>query len=129
MFCKIISKEIPAEIVYEDKNTLALLDINPASPGHTLVLPKEHYNDFASTPSEVVCKTVKVAQKIAPKIIKAVGATDFNLITNNGPIAGQSIEHLHFHIIPRGTNFPKPSWVTIEYGKDEIQQIAKKIRG
>lgn len=128
IFCKIIKKEIPAEIVYEDKNTLAFLDINPVSPGHALIVPKAHYENFASTPCETIHFVIKTAKKIAPQILKAVGATDFNLITNNGPAAGQSVGHLHFHLIPRGLRFPKPSWETIEYKKGEMKKIAKKIK-
>lgn len=128
VFCKITKKEIPAEIIYEDDKVIAFLDVNPVCLGHTLVLPKEHYKDFLSTPDELICQSIKIAKQLAPKIIKAVGATDLNLITNNGPYAGQSVEHLHFHLIPRGKDFPKPSWKTIGYKKGQMEKIAEKIR-
>ena len=128
IFCQIINKKIPAETVWEDAETLAFLDINPVTPGHTLLITKEHFGNFLSAPNKVICQTLKVAQKIAPKILKAIGATDFNLIANNGPTAGQSVGHLHFHLIPRGANLPNPGWPTIKYRPGEMQKIAKKIR-
>lgn len=128
IFCKIVKKEIPAEIIYEDDDTLAFLDINPVSKGHTLVLPKEHYKNFISTPDKNICKTLAVAKKITPIVLKAVEATDFNLTANNGAYAGQSIGHLHFHLIPRGKDSPKPKWPTIEYKEGEIEKVASKIR-
>lgn len=128
IFCRIIRGEIPAEIIYQDKNVLAFLDINPVAPGHTLVVPKKHTARFISAPDELIYQTIKTAKKIAPKVLKAVGATDFNLITNNGPAAGQSVEHLHFHIIPRGKDFSHPNWVTIKYEKNEMKEIANRIR-
>jgi len=128
IFCQIAQKKIPAEIIYEDKNVLAFLDINPVSPGHTLIVSKKHYRDFASTPDKTAGHILKVARKIAPKILKAVKATDYNLITNNGVLAGQSVGHLHFHLIPRGKNLPRPSWETIKYQNGEIAQIAKRIK-
>lgn len=128
VFCKIAKKKIPAEIIYEDSGTLVFLDINPVSKGHTLFVPKEHFKDFLSAPDESICKTLSVAKKIAPIILKAVGATGFNLTANNGSYAGQSISHLHFHLIHRGKDFPKPKWPTIEYKESEIEKVASKIK-
>ena len=128
LFCQIIKKEIPTQIVYEDDQTLAILDVNPVTKGHTLVLPKEHVKDFLSASEDTIGKVIATAKKIAPKVLKAVGTDEVNLITNNGPNAGQSINHLHLHIIPRGTDTPKPSWKTIEYEEGEMEEIAGKIK-
>lgn len=128
VFCKIIKKEVPAEVVYEDEEVLAILDVNPVTKGHTLVLPKEHVKDFLSASDYTVNKVIKTAKEIAPKVLKAVGASDLNIIFNNGPTAGQSIDHLHLHIIPRSVDTPKPTWETIEYSEGEIKEIAGKIK-
>lgn len=101
IFCKIIAREIPSEIIFEDDQTLAFLNIHPVMPGHALIIPKHHSENFASTPAADVTAVMATAQKITPAILAAVGATDFNFSTNNGPAAGQVIFHTHFHLIPR----------------------------
>lgn len=101
LFCKIVAKEIPAEIVYEDENALAFLDIHPINPGHTLIIPKRHSDSFSVTPSEDIAAVMAVAQKIAPAILTSMGVDAFNFTANNGKAAGQIILHTHFHLIPR----------------------------
>ncbi len=101
IFCKIINREIPATIVYEDKDVIAILDVNPLTKGHTLVIPKIHYKNLFDTPSELVEKLVSTAQKIAKDYIKDYEMGGFHLLVNNNEIAFQSVDHLHFHIVPR----------------------------
>jgi len=101
IFCKIINKEIPSAILYEDKDTLAILDISQVTLGHTLILPKQHFDDFRSAPDEVLARCMSVVKLIAGKLETSFQPAGFNLISNCGEAAGQSVDHLHFHLIPR----------------------------
>jgi histidine triad (HIT) family protein len=101
IFCKIISKEIPSAILYEDKDSLAILDISQVTLGHTLIIPKQHYDDFRSAPDDVLARCMTVVKLIAKKLETAFQPAGFNLISNCGEAAGQSVDHLHFHLIPR----------------------------
>ncbi|MFH1142128.1 MAG: HIT family protein, partial [Candidatus Uhrbacteria bacterium] len=101
IFCKIVNKEIPSYTIYEDDDVKVFLDINPSVPGHTMVIPKQHYDSFQETPPEVLTKVAVVAQKIAPAVLKAVDAEAYNFTNNCGRAAGQIIMHTHFHLMPR----------------------------
>lgn len=104
LFCKIARGEIPCYKVYEDDIALAFLDINPASKGHTLVLPKEHFQDMTKCPKDILAHLSKVAQIIAQAQISQLGASGVNVITNVGKQAGQTVMHFHIHVIPRYDN-------------------------
>ena len=127
IFCKIINKELPSYTIYEDENTLAFLDINPSVPGHTMVIPKQHYDSFQETPPEVVAKVASVAQKIAPVIQKAVDAEAYNFTNNCGRAAGQIIMHTHFHLMPRRADDGKKLWGGQEGNPDELKQVQENI--
>lgn len=101
LFCKIANKVIPSNIVYEDEDVIAFLDISQITVGHTLVVSKKHYDSFLSTPPEIVNKVMRVAQKIGIILIHNFKAKGVNILTNCGEAAGQSIEHFHVHVIPR----------------------------
>lgn len=101
IFCRIIDGEIPSSKVYEDDEVLAILDISQTTKGHTLVIPKKHYQDFLSTPKEVMHKVYDVAQRIGQAEIAVLGAKGVNILTNVGECAGQSVPHFHIHVIPR----------------------------
>lgn len=101
IFCKIVSKEIPANIVYEDLDVIAFLDINQATKGHTLVIPKEHHQTYLATPREVMHRVMDVAQRIGQAQMKQLLARGVNILINNYPPAGQVIPHFHVHVIPR----------------------------
>ncbi|MDP3985830.1 MAG: HIT family protein [Candidatus Veblenbacteria bacterium] len=128
IFCKIISGDIPATKVYEDAGFLAFLDIHPVSPGHTLVIPKQHYDRFETTPPEVVAELYKLLRSIAVSIAAGAGADAFNLGVNNGPAAGQVIFHTHVHVIPRKPKDGLESWGSRDYEGTEMDEVAKKIR-
>lgn len=104
IFCKIIRGEIPSYKVYEDELVLAILDVNPSSNGHTLVMPKEHFKDVTTVPKNILDHCFEVAQMIAQAQIKQLEATGCNIITNCGKSAGQSVMHFHIHVIPRYDN-------------------------
>ena len=104
LFCKIANGTIPCYKVYEDNDVIAFLDIAPATRGHTLVVPKEHFIDMANAPKDVIDKAFEVAQLIAQAEISQLGASGVNVISNIGESAGQSIRHFHIHVIPRYDN-------------------------
>jgi histidine triad (HIT) family protein len=101
IFCKIISNEAPADKVYEDENFVAFMNLRPSSKGAVLVVHKDHTDDLQSTPDEMLSQFLPASKKVAEAVMKATGATGFNLTINNGKTAGQVIFHLHVHIIPR----------------------------
>ena len=102
IFCKIISKEIPTKILYEDEYTIAFLDAFPVAKGHTLVIPKQHYAKIQDLPSEINEKLFNTVHKLIPKGDSLQGST---LVTiHNGKDSGQEIPHVHVHLIPRSKN-------------------------
>lgn len=101
VFCKIVEGIIPASIVYEDDDVLAFLDISQATKGHTLVIPKKHYDNFLSVPKELMHKVMDIAQRIGQAHIMVLGAKGVNVLTNVNKEAGQSVYHFHVHVIPR----------------------------
>ena len=103
VFCRIIDGEIPSSKVYEDDDVIAILDISQTTRGHTLVIPKAHYDSFLSCPKELMMKVYAVAQRIGQAEISLLGAKGVNVITNVGETAGQSVPHFHVHVIPRYT--------------------------
>lgn len=101
VFCKIVSGEIPATKIYEDDDVLAFLDISQVTPGHALVVPKKHYDNFVATPKTIMHKVLDVAQRVAQADISMLGAKGVNILTNVNKEAGQSVLHFHVHVIPR----------------------------
>lgn len=104
VFCKIIDGEIPCHKIYEDDDVIAFLDISQVTKGHTLVVPKKHYDNFLATPHDIMHKVMDVAQRIGQVHIKLLGAKGVNILTNIGEQAGQSVKHFHVHVIPRYEN-------------------------
>lgn len=101
VFCAIVAGEIPCFKIYEDDSVLAYLDINPISKGHTLVIPKVHFAGLLDTDEAVLADVIGKVKKIAAHIKEKLGCDGFNIMQNNGESAGQSVKHVHFHIIPR----------------------------
>lgn len=126
VFCKIVKREVPAHIVYEDSNNMAFLDIVPVDVGHTQVITKKHYSNFLEAPNTELIKTINVVNKVSRAILKATGAPSFKIVINNGKEAGQIIDHLHVHIIPyfrEGKNFYRKTNIDSE----ELKRVAAKI--
>lgn len=128
VFCKIITKEIPSEILFEDEKVIAIMDIKPVSRGHCLVIPKEHHVDVAATPDDLVQYVILKTKQVALAAERAVGAHGFTLSTNRGAAAGQSVFHLHFHIIPRFENDGLKPWTHHEIEPKTSAEIAEAIR-
>jgi histidine triad (HIT) family protein len=101
IFCQIANGEIPAYKLYEDNNVVAFLDISQVTHGHTLVISKEHYDNFLTTPKDIMHEVMDVAQRIGQVQIKMLGAKGVNVLTNNYDAAGQTVNHFHVHVIPR----------------------------
>ncbi|EXB84498.1 hypothetical protein L484_015829 [Morus notabilis] len=101
VFCKIIRGESPAFKLYEDDTCLCILDTNPLSRGHSLIIPKSHYSSLETTPPSVIAAMCSKVPFISTAIVKATDSDSFNLLVNNGSSAGQVIFHTHIHIIPR----------------------------
>ena len=103
IFCKIVQKKAPASIVYEDKQTMAFMSIQPITLGHTLVIPKNHYENIYEISEEEIGYLYKIVKKITHSIKESFGTDGIRIIQNNGRIAGQVIFHMHVHIIPMKT--------------------------
>lgn len=126
IFCKIIKGEIPCTKVYEDKNTIAFLDINPVNPGHTLVVPKAHYETIEETPEKTLSEAIAVVKKIIIAIDQLNEGS--NVGVNNKSAAGQLVPHVHFHVIPRNKGDGLKHWGSRKYEKDEAEAVAEQIK-
>ena len=130
VFCKIINKEIPAYIVYEDEYSIAFLDINPINKGHILFVPKKHYERLSNMDLEYSKKFYESFQKFL-KIFEEKISKDYNIIVNNGKNAGQAVFHAHIHIIPQYENegYKKLfNWNTHKLNEEEAKEILEKFK-
>ena len=100
-FCRIIRRELPAEILFENDRVISILDIQPIHFGHALVIPKRHCADFLDIPDGDLYDVIRTTQVIAGALVRGLGLSGFNIFSNNGSIAGQSVFHFHMHITPR----------------------------
>ena len=116
IFCDIIEGTIPSRKVYEDENVLAILDISQVTKGHTLVMPKKHYQNFLEAPKDELDNSINIAQNLALKITKNLEASGCNILINTNESAGQTVPHLHIHIIPRYNQDDK---LKLEFGSNE----------
>ena len=129
LFHKIVKKEIPASIVYEDDDVLAFMDIMPAAIGHTLVIPKKAEGaNYFEIDEDTMVPVFKAIGRIAPAVVEAVGAEGFVLSMNNGEAAGQTVMYPHVHIIPRSKGDGMEPWGKIGRSTEEIAGDAEMIR-
>ena len=126
IFCKIIAKEIPSSIIYEDEKVMAFLDISQSTRGHTLVVPKIHFANIYSVDDETLAHLINVTKKLSIKLKQKLDANGINIINNNEIRAGQTVEHLHFHIIPR---FDESDGFSCHFQSNEydLKEIAQTI--
>ncbi|MBW3012313.1 HIT family protein [Candidatus Woesearchaeota archaeon] len=127
IFCKIAKKEIPADVIYEDSNVMAFLDIMPISKGHALVIPKKHSENILDIGEEDLKKLIVGIKKTAKAVLKGTGAEGINVSMNNNRAAGQLVFHTHFHIIPRFSDDGLKHWPQGRYAEGESAKIAAKI--
>jgi histidine triad (HIT) family protein len=129
VFCKMVAGEIPVARVYEDEAVLAFLDIGPISDGHTLVVPRQHCTRIHECDPELLAEVARRLGKIAEAVVAAMGSDGYNVLSNNGAAAGQVVDHLHFHIIPRKAGDRVfTQWPSYRYRKGQIEEIAARIR-
>ncbi len=128
LFCKIAAREIPAQIVYEDENTLAFLDINPVNPGHTLVIPKKHSVDIFEIEEKDWGAVMHVSRRIAHALERALKPAGINLGMNNRAGAGQMVFHSHVHVMPRFEGDPHKPWPGHPYAEGAFAATGDKIR-
>ena len=129
IFCKIVAGEIPCFKLHEDDATLAFMDINPASEGHALVIPKEHAADVHAVSEAAIAATVVTAKKVATAIEKTLHPGGMNLVQCNGPAAAQSVMHFHMHVLPRSDNDGLAlNWRLQPGDMDAIGALAERIR-
>ncbi len=129
IFCKIVMGIIPASTIYEDASVLSFLDINPAMKGHALVIPKNHFDDTAHTPSFVLGHMMEVAKKVGDAQSKTLGSSGYNLLINTGKDAGQVVFHTHLHVIPRWADDGlKIEWTHKKYADGEMQDHREKLK-
>ena len=129
IFSKIIRREIPAEILYETDNVIAIIDIMPVHYGHALVIPKKEYENFLAIPEEELGEIMTVAQRVAKAIVTAFDLKGFNIFANNGAIAGQSVFHFHLHITPRYPDDGISFHMNLKkYAEGQMKETANRIR-
>lgn len=128
IFCKIANGEIPSKTLYEDDDFRVILDLGPATKGHALILPKEHYANLYELPDELAAKVMKLAKKMALRMTDKLGCDGFNLVQNNGEIAGQTVFHFHLHLIPRyEDDRQKIGWNPGSPSQEELEEIKNII--
>lgn len=128
IFCKIANGDIPTNTLYEDEDFRVILDLGPATKGHALLLPKEHADNLFELPDEIASKALVVAKKMATKIQKKLNCDGFNLVQNNGEVAGQTVLHFHLHMIPRYENDGQNIlWVPGKPSQEELEEVKKQI--
>ena len=129
IFCKIVKKQAPASIIYEDETVIVFLDKRPLNEGHTLVIPKKHYVDIFGIPENQLSQVHKVAQQVSLAVKKATKADGISIIQQNGKAAAQDIFHLHVHVVPRFEGQKLPSFSALrEVERGKLEVMAKKIK-
>ena len=129
IFCKIANGEIPAATLYEDEDFRVILDLGPASKGHSLILPKKHAANIYELPDETAGKAMILAKKMAGKLTDALNCDGFNIVQTKGEIAGQTVFHFHMHLIPRYKGDEVGlTWKAGELSDEVRDEILKKVR-
>jgi histidine triad (HIT) family protein len=130
IFCKIVAKQAPSSLIYEDNSVMAFLDIRPLNRGHALIIPKAHYVDIFDIPEADLKEVHAIAKRVALAVKKATNADGISVIQQNGKAAGQDIFHLHVHVVPRFEGQKLPRFSDLELAEraklDEMSQIIKQ---
>lgn len=129
IFCQIIRKKINSWTVYEDEKTQAFFDVNPASPGHVLVIPKKHFKNIYDIPQDELAHLIKIVQKIALSYRQSLGVNNVQILHSAGKYAQQEVPHFHFHLIPRkekdGLNLSYPAHSELQ---EKFDQLLEKVK-
>lgn len=128
IFCKIASGEIPSKTIYEDELFRVILDLNPATRGHALILPKDHASNLYDLPEETAAAVLVLAKKLAAAMVGKLGCDGLNLVQNNGEAAGQTVSHFHLHMIPRYVNDGQTlGWTPGKVTQEELEEVRKTL--
>ncbi len=130
IFCRLANGEIPTNTIYEDEMFRVILDAAPAAKGHALIIPKEHYADLYEIDEETAGAAMKLAKKLAAHMTNVLQCDGFNLVQNNGEVAGQTVFHFHLHLIPRYKNMKNNDillWNHENFTEDEMKEICNDI--
>ena len=129
LFCKIVAGQIPSERIDEDERTVAFMDINPATRGHALVVPRRHAANLLEIDSQDLAATMTAAQRLARRVKERLGADGVNLLNATGSAAWQTVFHFHVHVIPRYEGDPmRLPWIPAPGDADEIARTAQELR-
>ncbi len=131
IFCKIIAGEIPSYTIYEDEDFKVILDVNPASKGHALILPKHHCADIYEIDEDTASKAMRLAKRLALHMTKQLECDGFNILQNNHEVAGQTVFHFHMHLIPRYQNAKNKDilmWNHETFSAEEMAEIRDRLK-
>ena len=131
IFCKLANGEIPTATLYEDEDFRVILDASPASKGHALIIPKEHYANLYELDDDKAAKVMVLAKKMITKLTGILHCDGYNIVQNNNEAAGQTVMHFHMHVIPRYEGGPKEiaNWTPGSATAEELTEAAEKIKG
>lgn len=128
IFCKIANGEIPSRTLYEDDRFRVILDLGPATKGHALILPKNHYADLFALPEDEAAEAAKLVKKMGAKLVEKLHADGLNVVQNNGVTAGQTVKHFHIHLIPRYENDGQHIlWNPGKMSDEELDSVAETV--
>lgn len=128
IFCKIAAGEIPAKTLYEDENYRVILDLGPATKGHALILPKNHFDNLYEMPEKDASEVICLAKKMMKRMTEKLNCDGFNIVQNNGEAAGQTVFHFHMHLIPRYIDDGQEiGWKPSEPSSEELEEIKNTI--
>lgn len=131
IFCKIAGGDIPSNVIYEDDKCAVILDASPATKGHALILPKEHYADIFAIEEDMLTHVIQTAKKVATRMKEVLGCEGVNIVQNNGTVAGQTVFHFHMHVIPRyeaDDNTGVIEWNHKEFSETEMAAIRDSLK-
>lgn len=131
IFCKLANGDIPTNTIYEDEDFRVFMDAAPATKGHALVVPKNHYADIYDMEPDILGKAAKVAQKVVKHATKVLGCEGYNLMQNNGAVSGQTVFHFHLHLIPRYENMDNThllSWTPGTATSEELKELSASLK-
>lgn len=128
IFCKLANGVFPTNSIYEDENFKVILDMGPATKGHALILPKEHYANIYEMPEDLIQKAFVLAKKMAVHMTEKLSCDGFNIVQNNGEVAGQTVFHFHIHLIPRYKNDQQTiGWNPGKPSEEELKKLCELL--
>lgn len=129
IFCKLANGEIPTNRIYEDDDFSVILDASPATRGHALILPKEHFKDLYEIEEQTAAKVLPLAKRLAVHMTKVLKCDGFNIVQNNGEVAGQTVFHFHMHLIPRYKDgAPILTWTHETFTDEEMKELCETLK-